>query len=1440
MKWVNEFGMLLDVSLSTDASGRKHRGAGEGGGQFISGDDAQVFKVKPPKKLYRGVMTSGEGAGVYSLGKGLYSTRNKSFLKNFKYDEVIELDPVDAFPRNPLVLRNSNDFTDWLLRESGLRNIREFNAKYPDPGEFVQSKGYDGVLAGDEVVKYTNRDASLSFAMWSDRVQRACLLEANGDVEAGLAAARYIIATQSVPMSVEDQPRDDIGRWSSDKNRSPKKPTEDQIPNGRIIAGGIVYSGPFELKRVPISKLKLTEEIDTPSKSRKIAKSIKKRQPIPPIVVDRFGKVLDGHHRLDAAKTLGLTHIWVMREKRPIDVAFGMVGDKWHGPKPPGAGWAPIQPGPHGGKRWKRAQGGAVPQATPPPGAPAPVARRGKVAPQLVAGILSPSIPKPPTKAQQAATLKQALQKKKAEAQEIIRQVGKDTSKVTAESIDAFLAHDVHNRAAQGILNRTLKAAKGMSAAARRDLATALERSGSDSGAAILDFVNKYRLQLARLLTATQMAALLEGAVEVAEKVPPLGEVPVEGLPIVEQEAIIEAQAEARQPSAPTFTPPHPPANSPEEIHFPTIEAAVENLSARNVMSRQQYDALDAVARAKSFTVANVAAEETLTKIRDSLADNIKEGVDHETWKSQVLQDVDAGTFLGAPHMETVFRTNVQSSFSDGQMSVLQNPLVRSGFPYAEISAIHDDRVRDNHLEVEKIGINGGPIFRIDDPVFQTFRPPWDYNCRCGFTPMTVRQASEAGVSEAQEWLRTGVEPSVRAFVPMPPFSPPEGFQRALAGAPLSIRLSLQSLATFAHDVSSEKRDEGGKWTKSGTNASDSPPSDVKDARGWFKRSLAALGNAPVVRHIRACSRRLKKLTTKFFAKVEERYGRKTAVATLVAGQAVGWGATGAGAMVGVPIWLPGASIWGGLPVVAVAEVSLQFKRAKKAVGLAIHETSDELVDRLAAKLMSRLKKSMMRYIKDNTDELKGMSDKATFSTDAGGRDHRGKGSGGGQFTKGDSSSAHGGKADLSGGLPPSLARSLGNLTDKPGMLPRLKHMVSVANAKLAPVFAFISEDVIPNAWEHARNALLSTALPGIPVNDIAVGLSKVIAWAWHKAKKRRSIGATAALALDHSDPVAVVLELTKIFYEMADLDLPLPTREVIEESLKRSKPMSITLAQEYHGPTPPGNGWVQHATGPRGGKIWRKIAAKPGFFGRLLGKKEEDKHVAISGPDSPAETGQFHDPLHSQAVQDVISGKSKHSMVWGTLGGKQDTMLQEILKETGRDAKPRLTDSDGIDKLKSEGWRVAFRGETDIKFVDQFREGDLYCGSGKYGNGTYVQGFFPEDTPRASGHKDESEAFRSARGYGEFVMRMALAPDIKVLDWEEFHEQKAAYQKKIRKDMKDGKITEAEHDHLYAITSDPGRFAALNNYDAIRATEDGYIVVLNRAKVVVQKKRQP
>ncbi len=1039
----------------------------------------------------------------------------------------------------------------------------------------------------------------------------------------------------------------------------------------------------------------------------------------------------------------------------------------------------------------------------------------------------------------------------------------------SSQPIFAYLSHDIHNRRAQGILNRALSSAKGLSTLARKDLAAAIK---SNSGDAIVLFVNKYRLQLANLLTTTQMAALLEGAVEVASKVPPLGTVPIEGLPITEQERILS-------------TPPAPfslPRGTLEEQspHFPTIDKAVQSLSSRNVLTRPQYDALDASARAKAFTVAGVDAQATLTKIRDVLATNVAKGASYEAFKQEVLSAVDSGTFLSDAHQETVFRTNVQSAFSDGQASVLAHPLIRSGFPYSTYDAIHDDRVREDHLALEKYGISGTNIYRNDDPVFQMFRPPWDYNDRCSWTPITVRQAAERGIPEAQEWLKTGVEPSVRAFVPMPPFEPPAGFQRALEGLPLSIRLSLQPMASFGFDPAEtrapahpntyqellehhkgwedrsteredcrkcadkailivrgrgklDKADEhlegagatsaklraiarmrhrvesgrdpyealediyeeayeevhrrldeedevdiepdepempafaldesghahkgkgagGGQFTKSMTNGGDdqtSKPSGLKvlpvptaintpperKARrdgGLFQQKAPPCArpdlsdeekssvksycwqayrslneglrgdqklderNTSIDSAMRSSLNKVKifskpievlrgvtldpKAQTDLVNRLEQ--ARSSGGTIEMKGwmsttmndtlsedssdnvvmhiQAVhGLDASGISPMDENELTLPSESHFAPVNTSRIGGKLHIFLRQLPPPPPDLSQPRKPPVPKpqKPSSFLSKLRKWIPfsndldlkrsdKFVDDSVDHWVWHTPKVALDMDVGGHQHRGKGTGGGQFTKGSN-----GNTSDDDSLPPDLLDTLPQgLAGKLGMMPRLRRMAKVANARLAPLFHIISEDIIPNAWEHARNALVSTAVPGVPVNDILVAATKVIAWAWFKVRGKSRGGVAAAVDDDH------LMELIEAMYEMLGVPegTPLPKRgeaslslavddedddgmlfeedrdqlvaevlvlllgakaakAVAKELRETASALSIMLAipkvTKRYGKRP-GPGWVRGGTSAKGVQIWHYGAAPRAAAPHV-------SHIPVPAPPTP------------------------------------------------------------------------------------------------------------------------------------------------------------------------------------------------------------------------------
>lgn len=195
-------------------------------------------------------------------------------------------------------------------------------------------------------------------------------------------------------------------------------------------------------------------------------------------------------------------------------------------------------------------------------------------------------------------------------------------------------------------------------------------------------------------------------------------------------------------------------------IRFPLLERAVDDLAERQILTRPQFDRVEREMKQRAFTVARIDSTEVIGQLRDMLQEDIRAGTSLESFTRRVEEELGTSP-IGPAHLENVYRTNTQSALAGGQATIANNPVVREVFPYARYSPIDDGRVREEHLALATLGLNGTNIYRADDPMWQWFTPPWDYNCRCGKTFMTLRQAAAAGVQEARRWLRTGVPPEV-------------------------------------------------------------------------------------------------------------------------------------------------------------------------------------------------------------------------------------------------------------------------------------------------------------------------------------------------------------------------------------------------------------------------------------------------------------------------------------------------------------------------------------------------------------------------------------------------------------------------------------------------------------------------------------------------------
>ena len=212
------------------------------------------------------------------------------------------------------------------------------------------------------------------------------------------------------------------------------------------------------------------------------------------------------------------------------------------------------------------------------------------------------------------------------------------------------------------------------------------------------------------------------------------------------------------------------------EIEFPKITEAAKSLLSRGILTREDFDAAAEDVRRRTFTIAGDFTERAIEDVRDILSETIREGASLDVFESKLSDGLDR-SFIGRGHIETVYRTNVQAAFRDGRETLADNPIVTATFPYQEYLPIGDARTRPEHWALGKLGLDGTGIYRRDDPFWNRFTPPIDFNCRCSTNLLTIRQAARKGVKEAQRWLDTGIAPIRPEFRgPLIPFNPPAGF----------------------------------------------------------------------------------------------------------------------------------------------------------------------------------------------------------------------------------------------------------------------------------------------------------------------------------------------------------------------------------------------------------------------------------------------------------------------------------------------------------------------------------------------------------------------------------------------------------------------------------------------------------------------------------------
>ena len=173
-------------------------------------------------------------------------------------------------------------------------------------------------------------------------------------------------------------------------------------------------------------------------------------------------------------------------------------------------------------------------------------------------------------------------------------------------------------------------------------------------------------------------------------------------------------------------------------VNLPNDQAA-DYLRNLTPVTKDTFDGLTQQYRKDAFTIAGTSDVRLIQKIRDQLAEVMKDGGTKADFdKAADKLTAEAGVEkINAFTLDTVFQINMQKAYSLGRLEQLQHPAVLDALPIWEYMTVGDDRVRATHAALD--GFQAQAI----DPVWKKIYPPWDFGCRCTVIALLREEAGD-------------------------------------------------------------------------------------------------------------------------------------------------------------------------------------------------------------------------------------------------------------------------------------------------------------------------------------------------------------------------------------------------------------------------------------------------------------------------------------------------------------------------------------------------------------------------------------------------------------------------------------------------------------------------------------------------------------------------
>ncbi len=146
------------------------------------------------------------------------------------------------------------------------------------------------------------------------------------------------------------------------------------------------------------------------------------------------------------------------------------------------------------------------------------------------------------------------------------------------------------------------------------------------------------------------------------------------------------------------------------------------------------YRRLDEAARRYAFTIAGQQRRIVIDAAAEAIRNTLERGDTVRDFARAVRQAAaEAGVDPLSPwRIKQVWQQNVSTALSAGRLASQRSAEVKKVLPSLTYHSIRDGRERADHRALD------GMTKPVDDPIWQTYYPPWDWGCRCWVTSTTT------------------------------------------------------------------------------------------------------------------------------------------------------------------------------------------------------------------------------------------------------------------------------------------------------------------------------------------------------------------------------------------------------------------------------------------------------------------------------------------------------------------------------------------------------------------------------------------------------------------------------------------------------------------------------------------------------------------------------